>query len=258
MTEYVGLSTKTVKLTGHNGDQIDAYVATPEGDGPFPGVLVIHHMPGWDEWSTEVARRFAHHGYQAICPNQHHRQGAGTFEEVVGRVREGGGNPDAQVIDDLQAGVDYLLASSSSNGKVGIIGFCSGGRISYMGAAKLNGINAAVDCWGGNVIVPPGAINDAQPVPVIDMTRDIKVPILGLFGNEDQNPAPDHVNTIEAELKKHGKDYDFHRYDGAGHGFFGWERNGYRQEQAADGWSRVFAFYEKHIGVGNLAAAGAR
>ena len=106
MTEYVGLSTKTVKLTGHNGDLIDAYVATPEGEGPFPGVLVIHHMPGWDEWSTEVTRRFAHHGYQAICPNQHFRAGTGTLEEVVAAVRSGGGNPDVQVIDDLQAGVE--------------------------------------------------------------------------------------------------------------------------------------------------------
>ena len=258
MTEYVGLSTKTVQIAGHGGDLIDAYVATPEGTGPFPGVLVIHHMPGWDEWSTEVTRRFAHHGYQAICPNQHHRAGAGTLEEVVAKVREGGGNPDAQVVADLQAGVDYLLASPQSNGKVGIIGFCSGGRIAYMGAAKLNGINAAVDCWGGNVTVPPASISDSQPVAVFDMTADIKVPILGLFGNDDQNPDPAQVNAIEAELEKHNKDHDFHRYDGAGHGFFGWERGGYRQEQAVDGWSKVFAFYETHIGAGNLVAAGAR
>ena len=115
-----------------------------------------------------------------------------------------------------------------------------------------------MDCWGGNVTVPPASISDNQPTAVFDMTADINVPVLGLFGNDDQNPAPDQVNAIEAELKKHNKTYDFHRYDGAGHGFFGWERNGYRQEQAVDGWSKVFAFYETHIGVGNLAAVGAR
>jgi len=258
MTAYVGMSATTISIKGHNGDAIDAYVATPHGDGPFPGVLVIHHMPGWDEWTTEVVRRFAQHGYMAISPNIHHRGGAGTLEEVVAKVREDGGTPDAQAIDDLQAGVDHLLAQPNSTGKVGIIGFCSGGRISYMGAAKLNNISAAVDCWGGNVLVPPGNINDSQPQAVIEMTPEIKVPILGLFGNDDANPAPDHVNATEAELKKHGKEYEFHRYDGAGHGFFGWERPGYRQEQAVDGWSKVFAFYEKHVGAGNVSAAGVR
>ena len=80
MTAYVGMSAKTVSIKGHNGDAIDAYVAVPDGDGPFPGVLVIHHMPGWDEWSTEVVRRFAQHGYAAISPNIHHRAGEGTLE----------------------------------------------------------------------------------------------------------------------------------------------------------------------------------
>jgi carboxymethylenebutenolidase len=256
MTAYVGQSSKSIQLTGHNGDQIDAYVATPDGDGPFPGVLVIHHMPGWDEWSTEVARRFAQHGYLAICPNLHHRAGEGTLDEVVAKVRDGGGTPDVQAIADLQAGVDWLNASPASTGKVGIIGFCSGGRIVYMGSAKLNNINAAVDCWGGNVVVPPGKLTDAQPVAVLDMTSEIKVPMLGIFGNDDQNPAPGDVDTMEAELKKHRKDYDFHRYDGAGHGFFGWERPGYRPEQAVDAWTKVWAFYEKHLGAGNTAAAG--
>jgi carboxymethylenebutenolidase len=251
------MSTKVIQIKGYGGDAVDAYVATPEGAGPFPGVLVIHHMPGWDEWSTEVARRFAHHGYLAICPNQHQRAGEGTLEEVVAKVREGGGQDDEQVIGDLQAAVDELLASPLSNRRVGIIGFCSGGRISYMGAAKLNGIVAAVDCWGGNVVVPPGKISDKQPQAVFDMTSDIKVPILGLFGNDDQNPDPEQVNAIDAELTKHNKEHEFHRYDGAGHGFFGWERPGYRQEQAVDGWSKVFAFYAKHLSA-PVAAAAAR
>jgi carboxymethylenebutenolidase len=257
MTAYVGMTTKTIQIKGHGGDMIDAYVATPDGRGPFPGVLVIHHMPGWDEWTTEVVRRFAQHGYIAISPNLHHRAGEGTLDEVVAKVRAAGGSNDQRVIGDLQAGVDWLRGNTLSTGKVGIIGFCSGGRISYMGAAKLNGINAAVDCWGGNVTVPPGSVNAAQPQAVIDMTPEIKVPILGLFGNDDQNPAPDQVNTIEAALKQHKKQYEFHRYDGAGHGFFAWERANYRQAQAVDGWQKVFAFYEKHIGAGNLAAAGA-
>lgn len=257
MTAYVGMTTKTIQIKGHGGDMIDAYVATPDGDGPFPGVLVIHHMPGWDEWSTEVTRRFAQHGYLAICPNQHHRAGAGTLEEVVARVREEGGINDERVVADLQAGIDWLNDNPTSTGKVGIIGFCSGGRIVYMGAAKFNGINAAVDCWGGNVAVPPGSVTPTQPVPVIDMTKDIKVPLLGFFGNDDRNPDPEQVDKMETELKKHGKEHEFHRYDGAGHAFFAWERPSYRQEQAVDAWQKVWAFYEKHVGAGNTRAAGA-
>ena len=258
MTAYVGQSGKSIHLAGHNGDQIDAYVATPDGVGPFPGVLVIHHMPGWDEWSTEVTRRFAQHGYLAICPNLHHRAGDGTLDEVVAKVRDGGGTPDVQAIADLQAAVDWLNASPVSTGKVGIIGFCSGGRIVYMGSAKLKDINAAVDCWGGNVVVLPEKLTAAQPVAVLDMTSEIKVPMLGIFGNDDQNPSPADVDIMEAELKKHNKDYDFHRYDGAGHGFFGWERPGYRPEQAVDAWKKVWAFYEMYLGAGNTEAAGVR
>ena len=161
MPAYIGLSTKVVQLRGHDGDTINAYVATPDTQERVPGVVVIHHMPGWDEWSMEVTRRFAHHGFAAICPNLHARGGEGTMEEVIQRVRDAGGVNDAQSIGDLQAAVDELLASPLSNGKVGIIGFCSGGRICYMASAKLDNVHAAVDCWGGNVA--KGEVTDLRP-----------------------------------------------------------------------------------------------
>jgi len=242
-----GMIAETISIKGANGDEIDAYAARPSGDGPFPGVLVIHHMPGWDEWSKEVVRRMAHHGYAAICPNLHHRAGPGPFEEVVARVRETGGSRDDFVVADLEASVDYLLASTSSNGKVGAIGFCSGGRISYMVGAKIKKLNAVVDCWGGNVVVDADKLTPAQPQAVIDMTSEIDCPVLGLFGNDDANPDPEQVNTIEAELKKHGKTYDFHRYDNAGHAFLAWERPNYRQAAAVEAWPEIFAFYEKNL-----------
>ena len=88
---------------------------------------------------------------------------------------------------------------------------------------------------------------DSGPVAPIDMTKDLSCPLLGLFGNDDRAPSPEQVNQHEAELKKHGKSYEFHRYDGAGHGFFYWHRPLYRPEQAMDGWSKVFAFFGKHL-----------
>jgi carboxymethylenebutenolidase len=93
----------------------------------------------------------------------------------------------------------------------------------------------------------PSEINAKNPVAPIDMTKDLKCPLLGLFGNDDQAPTAAQVNQHEEELKKHGKVYEFHRYDGAGHGFFYYDRPAYRQEQAVDGWKKVFAFLEKYL-----------
>src|SRR5262249_31835454 len=102
-------------------------------------------------------------------------------------------------------------------------------------------------CWGGRVVAEPGTLDDQHPQAVIDMTPTMNCPLLGIFGNDDRNPDQAQVNHIEQELKKHGKTYDFHRYDGAGHGFFCWDRPGYRQEQANDGWKKVFAFYSRYL-----------
>ena len=125
---------------------------------------------------------------------------------------------------------------------------CSGGRQTYMVACRLPELNAAVDCWGGGVIVAdPAQLNEKRPVPVIDLTPSLGCPLLGIFGNEDSNPDVEQVNRTEEALKQHGKTYEFHRYDGAGHGFFAVDRAGYRPEQAVDGWSKVFAFYGKHL-----------
>ena len=233
-TLHRAMTAETIQITGHNGDVIDAYLAKPSGDGPFAGVIVAHHRPGWDEWCIEVTRRIAHHGYTAICPNLDHRQTSG-------------GQNDEFVIGDLQGSLDYVRAMPSSTGKVGIIGFCSGGRIAYMAGCKIS-VDAAVDCWGGSVIPAPDRITPNQPIPVIDMTPDLRCPVLGLFGNDDQNPGVEQVNAIEAKLKELGKTYEFHRFDGAGHAFFAWERTSHRPEQAVEGWQKVWAFYDKHLG----------
>jgi carboxymethylenebutenolidase len=244
---YEGMIAETVRVHGDKGDLIDAYAARPLGQGPLGSVLVVHHMPGFDEWTREVVRRIAHHGYNAIAPDLHFRQGPGTPTEKADRVREQGGQIDTQVIADLGGGERYLRDLPTSNGKVGLIGFCSGGRVAYMASAKMPTLACAVDCWGGNVASPPAKPSKNQPVPPIDMTADIAVPLLGLFGNEDKNPGPEQVDLIEAALKQHNKKYEFHRYDGVGHAFFNWFGKGYSAEQAQDGWGKVFDFFGKHL-----------
>ena len=250
MSFYQGLQAETVPFRGHNGDQGEAYYARPTRAGKFPGVVVIHHIPGWGEWTTEVVRKFAHHGYAAISPHLYFREGnPGEAPDDLGaRIRAAGGVADAQVMGDVAGAMAYLRAQPNATGKIGVIGFCSGGRHTYLAACTLPGIDAAVDCWGGNVIVDdPKALNAKRPVAPIDLTEKMTCPLLGIFGNDDANPTADQVNRTEAVLKKLGKNYEFHRYDGAGHAFFNTLRDAYRPEQAIDGWRKVFDFFNRHL-----------
>jgi len=240
---------ETVTFNGFNNDQIEAYYARPSGQGPHPGVVVIHHLPGWDEWTCEVVRKLAHHGYEAVAPHLYSRAPVGPADDMAARVRAMGGVSDAQAMGDVEASAGFLRGHQGSTGKVGCIGFCSGGRHAYLAAALVLGLDAAVDCWGGGVIVSdPKHLSPERPVAPIDYTDKIACALLGIFGNEDRNPTVEQVNETEERLKQAGKTYEFHRYDGAGHGFFASDRAGYRAEQATEAWGKIFAFYADHLG----------
>ena len=244
---YEGMLAETVLIHGHLGDRIDAYLARPLGGGPYPGVVVIHHMPGWDGPTKEIARRFAHHGYAALSPNLHFREGKATPEENSASIRAAGGMSDDRTMDDVQGAVDYLRALPYVSGKVGVIGYCSGGRQAYLAACTLRGIDAAIDCYGGGVVAKPEELTARQPVAPIDFTKDLQCPLLGLFGVEDARPSPEDVAKTEAALKKHGKSYAFHTYENAGHAFFAVNRPNYRPHAAVDGWEKVFAWFGKYL-----------
>ena len=245
---YPGMVAETVAFPAHNGDIGEAYYARPNGSGKTPGVVLIHHMPGWDEWICEATRKLAHHGFATIAPHLYFREGPGSPDDVGARVRAAGGASDDQVVGDARAAAAWLRAQPHSNGKVGVIGYCSGGRHAFLIACRATEFDACVDCWGGNVIVDdPKMLNAKRPVAPINLADGLNCPLLGLFGNDDENPTADQVNRTEAVLKKLGKTYTFHRYDGAGHAFFNASRVSYRAEQAADGWQKVFAFFHKHL-----------
>ena len=244
---YEGMIAETITINGNNGEPMSAYVARPLGAGPFPGMVLIHHAPGWDEWYRETTRRFAHHGYASISHNLYQRDGEGKPEDVAAKVRAGGGVPDTQVVGDTEGAVNWLRAQPWLNGKVGVFGTCSGGRHTFLYACQRKNIDAALELWGGRVVMSKEELNPKQPVAPIDYTKDLSCPLLGLFGHEDRAPTAEQVNLHEEELNKHGKNYEFHRYDGAGHGFFYYDRPMYRIEQALDGWKKVYAFCEKHL-----------
>ena len=215
--------------------------------GPHAGVVLIHHLPGWEEFYQEFAERLARHGYTVICPDLYCRFGHGTADDVAANVRARGGVHDDSVVADCEAALRWLKTQPDANGKVGIIGSCSGGRHAVLVASRARGFACAVDLWGGGLVKAEGEITDVRPVAPIEYTEDLEVPLLGLFGNEDSRPSREQVDLHESELIRHRKAYEFHRYDGAGHGFFYYHTSLYRPAQAMDGWSRIFAFFEKHL-----------
>ncbi len=156
--------------------------------------------------------------------------------------------PDERTMADVQASINYLRTLPYTTGKVGIIGFCSGGRQVFLAACTLSGIDAAVDCWGGGVTArdaePPTA---AMPKSPIEFAASLSCPLLGRFGNDDARPSPDEVDKTEEVLKQHNKVYEFHRYDNAGHGFFAVDRPSDAQVAATEGWEKVLAWYNKYL-----------
>jgi carboxymethylenebutenolidase len=196
------LTAETIRIAGHGGNEISAYLAQPTGHGPFGGVVVIHHMPGWDRWSKEVTRTFA--------------------------------------------AARHLRSLPSSNGKLGVIGYCSGGRQSFLAACKLP-FDAAVDCYGAGVVGTPPPQAPFTFTPLIGLSPDLSCPLLGLFGAEDRFPSPQQVAELDAELTRLGKVHEFHSYEGAGHGFFCVDRPSYHVEAALDGWARIWEWFARHL-----------
>ena len=229
-----GIIAETITIAGHNGDEIEAYFARPlEGDAQ-PSVVVLHHMPGYDRASKEIVRTFAAYGYAALMPNLHHRYAPGAkASDAAAAARDAGGVPDDQCLGDVQGAIDTLRARSESNGKVGAIGYCSGGRQTFMVACTL-AVDAAVDCYGGRADIALGP--------------NLRCPLLGLFGKDDQYPTPEQVAELDAILTSHDKPHEFHSYEGAGHAFFSADRPSYRVEAANDGWEQIEAFYATRLG----------
>jgi len=244
---YDAMMAETISITGHGGDQIEAYLSRPLGPGPCGGVVVIHHMPGYDEGSKEITRKFAAHGYLAICPNLHYREAPGASpDDAAAASRAQGGVPDDRLVGDVAGAVAYLRAMPASNGKAGTIGYCSGGRQSFLAACSLP-LDAAVDCYGAFVIGPPPEGMPLKVGPIVHLAKDLSCPLLGLFGDDDKYPAPDEVAELDKVLTGAGKPHEFHSYEGAGHAFFAVNRPSYRPEAAVDGWQKIWDFYGRFL-----------
>ena len=241
------LLAETIMISGHNGDEIEAYSARALDEAPRGGVVVIHHMPGYDAQTKEIARNFAYHGYNAVVPNLYWREAPGASpDDAAATARANGGVPDERLVGDVAGAMAYLKGLGNSNGKVGTIGYCSGGRQSFLAAVSLK-FDAAVVCYGAFIVGEPAPGMPLKVTPIVDKTPNLSCPLLGLFGEEDSYPSPDHVAELEQALKASGKTYEFHSYPDAGHAFFSVNRPAYRPAAATDGWAKIFAFFGQHL-----------
>ncbi|GAA1298713.1 carboxymethylenebutenolidase [Planotetraspora silvatica] len=237
----------TISVAGHENAELEAYLARPLGEEPRGGVVVIHHMPGYDEASKEIVRKFAAHGYAAVCPNLYSREGAGVSpDDQAAAARAKGGVPDEQLVGDVAGAAAHLNGLDHANGKIGVIGFCSGGRQTFLAACSLQ-IDAAVDCYGAFVVNEPPAESGMKVTSLLSKAPGLSSPLLGLFGADDSFPGPEEVAVLAAELEKLGKDHEFHTYPDAGHAFFAVDRPSYRPAAAVDGWKKIFDFYGRHL-----------
>ncbi len=241
------LIAETISITGHGGDEIEAYLARPLGEDSVGSVVVIHHMPGYDTGTKEIARKLAANGYAALMPNLYYREAPGASpDDAAAAARARGGVPDDRLVGDVAGAADYLRGLEHSNGKVGVIGYCSGGRQSFLAACSLP-LQAAVDCYGAFIVNPPPAGLPLKAQPIIGLAGELSCPLLGLFGAEDSHPSPEETAELAKVLSELGKEHEFHTYDGAGHAFFTVERPSYRVEAAGDGWQRIWDFYGRHL-----------
>jgi carboxymethylenebutenolidase len=247
---YDAVLSETVTITGHEGDAIEAYSARPLTPGPVGGVVVIHHLPGYDRQTKEFARSLAVGGFNAVMPNLYSREAPGADpDDAMAAARSQGAIPipDERVVAEVEGAVAYLKGLPNANGKIGVIGHCSGGRQSFLAAVSLP-LDAAVDCYGGFVVgEPPAGHPLAGWQPIVTRTPSLSCPLLGLFGKEDKFPSPEHVAELEQALREAGKTYEFHSYDGANHGFMQVDSARYHPQGAVDAWGKILDWFGRYL-----------
>jgi carboxymethylenebutenolidase len=243
-TPSEGLTAGEVKIPTADVE-LPAYRAMPATGGSFPVVLVVQEIFGVHEHLKDVCRRFAREGYLAVAPELYARQGDPTkftdwkelFAEIVNKV------PDAQVMSDLDAAVAWAGKSGSGDVKrVGVTGFCWGGRITWLYCAHSPQVKAGV-AWYGRLV---GETSPLQPKYPIDVVADLKAPVLGLYGGQDQGIPLADVEKMRAALAAAKNPSEIVVFPDAPHGFNADYRPSYRPDDAREGWRQALAWFRRH------------
>ena len=223
-----------------DGSSMRCYLSTPAGAGPFPAVVVAQHAGGVDDFIQAMTDRLAAAGYVGIAPELYHREDPNSSDNALTHM---GHLRDPNIVQDMNAAIDHLKTLSEVRGdRIGITGFCMGGRVAYLLATHNPDLRAAVAFYAGNIMTPWGE----GPAP-FDRTNQIGCPVMGLFGEDDQNPNPADVAKLDAELSRLGKAHEFHSYPGAGHAFMSEGRPSYRQQAAEDAWPKCVGWFDRYL-----------
>ena len=229
-----------------DGSPMATMVAVPEGTGKHPGVLLSHYQHGLGPFTRRNAEYLAREGFVVVAPDHYHH----TPNETDLKKRKAGLR-DVRLVADMQAATAFLRAHPRVIGKAtAILGHCMGGRQTLLGAATVPGFRCASDCYGGSGMKAHG-----EGPTVFERLSSIRCPVAGFFGAEDTNPPPGDVRKIEAELKRHGIETDFHIYENAGHAFMDSDQKRYVEASAKDAWARILAFLRRHTSVAALSAS---
>ena len=242
-TDTKDLTAGEVKIPVKGGD-IPAYRAAPEKGGPFPTVLVVQEIFGVHEHIKDVCRRLAKIGYLAVAPELYSREGdVSKLTEIPEIIKIVSKVPDAQVMSDLDAAVAWAKKDGKGDtAKLGITGFCWGGRITWLYAAHNKDLKAGV-AWYGRLT---GKATELQPKYPIDLAGDLKAPVLGLYGEKDTGIPVKDVEAMRAALKKADKPGEIVVYPDAPHAFYADYRPSYRKDPAEDGWKRLKEWFKKN------------
>jgi carboxymethylenebutenolidase len=223
-----------------DGSDMPLYVSMPESGGPVPGIVVVHGQSGLENFIKNTTHMLALQGYAAVAPNLYHRDGPDCKDDNPARKAR---LRDLGIIADIQGALGFLKTRPRVNGgKLGVVGFCMGGRIVYMMCAASRDLSAGVMFYGSSTMVPFGE----GPSP-FERTREIGCPIQGHFGQNDQNPSPEDMRKLAAELTKLGKAHEFHAYANAAHAFCNTGSANYRPHAAALSWPRATEFFSRHL-----------
>ncbi len=240
-----------VRVT-RGGDTVPAYLARPAEPRNSPVLVVIHEAFGLVEHIRDVCRRFANLGYTAIAPDLYARAGAPDPSSLPSVFEKMFGLPDKQAVADLTAAAEYARGLPNTNGRVGCIGFCSGGRHSLLLACSGEVVDAAVDCWGGFITraTPDQETTPERPVKPIDQVDNLSGPLFAAFGAEDDNPSPEVAEELRQRLQGSGLPHQVKIYQNAGHAFLADYRPSYRRDPAFALWDDVTAFFGEQLKLG--------
>lgn len=225
-----------------SGGTLAAYRAQPAGAKHLPTIILIHEIWSVHEYFRDLCRRLAKLGYLAVAPDLFGRQGDVANAEMEAIRAIVATVPDGQVMSDLDATAAWAAGNGGNPDKLGVTGFCWGGRITWLYAAHNPRVKAAV-AWYGPVAKPPTALQPRHPV---DLAAELKAPVLGLYGGADAGIPNDTVERMRAALAAAGKPSRIHLYPDTPHAFHADYRPSYRKEQADDGWQRMLEWFRRH------------